>query len=117
MPLNVLYKFSIGENTNVTIGGGPVFSFFFNGHDNKTHEVEQINTRFDNNIDLAVGEGKGQYRTLHFVAAGNIGIEHKAVFFRAGYSRSIGSFYTSKYYEGSFYHQVITGTFGVFFNR
>ncbi len=117
MPLHLVYKFSLGENAKFTIGGGPAFSFFFNGYDNKTHEVEQINTRFENNEDLAVGEGKGQYLTLHFGVNAHVGVEFKGIFLRAGYSRSMTSFYKSKFYEGKFYHQVIGGTIGFFLRR
>ncbi|NOT52028.1 MAG: outer membrane beta-barrel protein [Chitinophagaceae bacterium] len=117
VPLHLVYKFRVNENAKITIGGGPSFSFFFNGHDNKTHEVEQIDTRFEKNEDLPVGEGKGQYLTLHFSANIHIGFEFKGIFIRADYSRSPGSFYKSEFYEGKFYHQVIGGTLGFFLRR
>src|SRR5258705_2870955 len=106
MPLPLVYKLSVGKNLKCIIGGGPVFSFFFNGYDNKTHELEQIGSRDDNNEDLPIGEGKGQYLTLYYGVNFNLGIEIKKVFCRADYSRGINSFYKSKFYEGGFYHQV-----------
>ena len=117
LPLNLVYKLPFGKNVRLIVGGGLVFSFFFNGYDNKTHEVIQIGSRDDNNEDLPVGEGKGQYLTLHYGINGSMGIEFKKAFLIADYSRAINSIYKSKFYDGGFYHQVIGVTIGLFLTR
>lgn len=114
VPINLLYKFSLGKKAKVVISGGPFFSLFFNGSDNRTHEVEQISNRVDENEDLPVGEGKGQYMTLHYGINGYTGIEFNRIFLTVNYSRGIRSFFKSKFYEGGFHHQVIGCTIGVF---
>ncbi len=117
MPLNLVYKISIGKKGKFRIGGGPALSFFFNGFDKQKHELLQIGTRNEDNLDLPVGEGKGQYLTMYFAINASAGIEFKNIFFTVDYNRGINSFYKSKFYEGSFYPQNIGVTIGIFLKK
>lgn len=117
IPLNLVYKFSLGRKVKFLIGAGPYFSFFFSGSDNRTHEVAGINKRTEENEDLPVGKGKGQYSTIDYGVNGLAGFEFGRIFLTAKYSRGINNFYQSTAYDGGFKHELIGGTLGIFLGK
>lgn len=115
IPANLVLKF--GKKTKFIIGGGPYGGFFYNGKEtSKTITTTGI-SQSDENNDLPVGNNPGQYRVLNFGLNGLAGVEIGKVFITANYSRGLNDFYESKDYEGSFKHQVIGGTIGVFIGK
>jgi outer membrane protein OmpA-like peptidoglycan-associated protein len=112
-----VYKFPLGKKLKFVLGGGPYFSFFFNGSDNRTHNVVGINNREDKNEDLPVGNGRGQYTTLDYGVNGLAGFESGRVFLTANYSRGLNSFYNSREYTGDFLHETMGATLGIFLGK
>lgn len=115
IPLNLVLK--MGKKTKFIIGGGPFGSFFFSGKE--TSQTVQNNgvTDLDENEDLSVGNQPGQYRTYNYGVNGLLGLEFRGFFITANYSRGLNDFYESTSYTGSFRHQVIGGTLGVFLGK
>ncbi len=112
VPLNLVLKF--GNKTRFIIGGGPYGSFFFTGKQTLQVFTETGITTDEENDDLPVGKKPGQYRVLNFGVNGLAGVEFGRVFITANYSRGLNDFYESADYEGTFKHQVIGGTLGIF---
>jgi OmpA-OmpF porin, OOP family len=71
----------------------------------------------EENSDLSVGNQPGQYRTYNFGVNGLVGVEFKGFFITANYSRGLNDFYESTSYIGSFRHQTLGGTIGVFLGK
>ena len=116
-PLNFVYKKSVSKSSKFIIGGGPYASFFYNGKENA--ETFGDNSYFlqEENEDLPVGNAPGKYRVLNFGVNALAGFEFGRVFITANYSRGLNDFYQAKDYDGSFKHQLIGGTFGVFIGK
>lgn len=117
IPLNLVYKFNLGKKSKFLIGAGPYISFFYNGKESK--EVFAPGGVFTNeeNEDLPVGNNAGQYRVINFGANALAGIEFGRVFITANYGRGLNDFYQAKDYDGSFKHQTIGGTLGIFLGK
>jgi outer membrane protein OmpA-like peptidoglycan-associated protein len=112
VPLNIVLKF--GGKTKFIIGGGPYASFFFNGQETlKTFNDTGIQTDFKNE-DLPVGKNADQYRIMNYGVNALAGVELGRVFITANYSRGLNDFYETSLYKGTFRHQVIGGSLGVF---
>ncbi len=115
IPLNLVLKF--GKKTKFILGGGPYGSFFYNGKETSRSELSSGVVDAEENSDLSVGNQPGQYRTYNFGINGLMGVEFKGFFITANYSRGLNDFYESTTYIGSFRHQVIGGTIGVFLGK
>jgi len=117
VPLNLVLKFPIGKKAKFIIGAGPYIAFFFSGKEN--NEVSYKNGDFTTNEvkDLPVGNGPGKYKTFDYGVNGLAGFEIGRVFITANYSRGLSDFYQAVSYDGSFKHQVIGGTLGVFIGK
>lgn len=115
VPLNLVLKF--GKKIKFVIGGGPYGSFFFNGKESSRVLAQGGNITYDENKDLAVGKKPGQYRIMNYGVNALAGVEIGRVFITANYSRGLNDFYQAADYDGSFKHQVIGGTLGVFLGK
>ncbi|TAL51671.1 MAG: OmpA family protein, partial [Chitinophagaceae bacterium] len=98
------------------IGAGPYLSFFYNGKERTETFMKTGDLVIDENTDLPVGDAPGKYKTLDFGLNGTAGIEFGKFFLAANFSRGITDFYTASY-DGSFKHQVIGGTLGIFLGK
>jgi len=115
VPLNLVLKF--GRKTKFIIGGGPAGSFFFNGKETAQTTTETGVSAISENDDLPVGKKEGQYQVLNYGVNGLAGIEMGRVYFTANYSRGLNDFYTPVGYTGTFKHQVIGGSIGIFLGK
>jgi len=114
MPLNLVYKFRLGGNVKFVIGAGPYVSFFYTGK-LKTETVSKtLDYEAVENNDPPVGEGEGQYSVMDYGVNGLAGFELGKVMLTANYSQGLKDFYKSDLYKGSFRHQVLGVTLGVF---
>lgn len=113
IPLNLVLKVG-GENTKFIIGGGPYGSFFFNGKETRQEFTSTGIVTDEKNEDLAVGKKPGQYRVLNYGANALVGVEIGRVFVTANYSRGLNDFFESNTYQGSFKHQIIGGSLGIY---
>lgn len=114
IPLNLVYKF--GKKAKFLIGGGPYGSFFYTGKETSKTTRRTGATETENN-DLPVGKKPGQYRILNYGVNGLIGFESGRVFLTANYSLGLNDFYEATSYTGTFKHQVIGGTLGIFLGK
>ena len=115
IPMNLVVK--LGDKVKFVLGAGPYAGFFFNGKETaQTFTQTGVNNSYENE-DLPVGKKAGQYRVINFGVNGIAGIESGRIFFTARYSRGLNDFYQSAVYEGTFKHQVIGGTLGVFLGK
>ncbi len=114
VPLNLVLKF--GNKIKFIIGGGPYGGFFFSGKE-MTQTYTQGGVTTEENEDLPVGKKPGQYRVFNYGVNGLAGVEFGRVFITANYSRGLNDFYEAPDYEGSFKHQVIGGTLGIFLGK
>lgn len=112
VPLNLVYKF--GNKLKFIVGAGPYASFFYNGKETLQIYTQNGISQNEENNDVPVGKKAGQYRVFNFGVNGLAGIETGRIFITANYSRGLNDFYQAKDYDGSFKHQVIGGTLGVY---
>ncbi len=115
VPLNLVYK--MGRKTKFIVGAGPYAGLFFNGKETAQTYTETGLSASEENNDPGVGKNPGQYRVLHFGANALAGVEFNRIFITVNYSRGLNDFYTAKDYDGTFKHQVIGGTLGIFLGK
>jgi outer membrane protein OmpA-like peptidoglycan-associated protein len=113
MPLNLVLKLPLGGKAKFILGGGPYFSFFYNGkektetlYNNGTFEATEDN-------DLPVGTKPGQYKTFDYGVNGLAGFEIGHVSITGNYSLGLADFYTPSY-QGHLNHQVVGGTLAIY---
>lgn len=116
VPLNILYKYPVGQKAKIFIGAGPLLSFFYNGREKTETFMKTGTVTTEENTDLPVGDGPGKYKTIDFGVNALAGIEIGKIFLAANFSRGVSDFYKAAY-EGSFRHQVIGGTLGIFLGK
>lgn len=115
VPLNLVLK--LGKKTKFILGGGPYVSLFFNGSETAQTTTTTGVSSSSESDDLPVGKKEGQYEVLNYGVNGLLGIESGRVFITANYSRGMNDFYHAIGYSGSFKHQVIGGTLGIFLGK
>jgi outer membrane protein OmpA-like peptidoglycan-associated protein len=117
IPLNIVYKLPLGKKAKFIIGGGPYLSLFYTGSDKKEKNVIAVSYKNDDNLDLPVGNGPDKYKILSFGVNGLAGFELGRVFLTFNYMRGINDYYEAKDYTGTFRHETMGGTLGVFLGK
>ncbi|MDP4262078.1 MAG: OmpA family protein [Bacteroidota bacterium] len=117
IPLNLVYKFRLGKSASFMVGAGPYVSFFYTGRLKTETVAKNGDYTVDENKDPAVGNGPGKYAIMDYGANGLAGFEFGRVFLTANYSRGLKDFFKPDGYTGTFRHQVIGMTIGVFIDR
>jgi len=112
-PLNLVYKIPLSEKAKFFLGAGPYLSFFYNGFEKTETFLKTGKFQTDENKDLPVGNAPGKYKTLDYGVNATVGIEFRKIFIAGNYSRGLSDFYQANY-TGSFKHQVIGATLGIF---
>ena len=115
IPLNLVFKKQFSKKNKLMIGAGPYLSFFYSGTEKTETYYADGKFKSEENKDLPVGSGAGQYNTFNFGVNGLLGMEFGRIFLTANYSRGLNNFFHATGYEGTFKHQVIGATLGVFF--
>ena len=93
IPLNVVYKLPLSRNTSFVIGGGPQASLFYNGQVQTSSVNAAGEYAINDNNDLPVGHGEGQYKIVHIAAGAVAGFEFGRLSLTAQYSHSLTDFY------------------------
>ncbi|HTS44173.1 MAG TPA: OmpA family protein [Puia sp.] len=122
IPLYLTYKIPLSANhkNSFFISAGPYFAFFYNGSMNQQSRTliygsdkYQYN---DNNVDLLVGNAPDKYKTFDFGIDAKAGFEFGNIMLSGYFSRGLTSFYTATY-PGSFHHQLIGATLGIWLTK
>jgi outer membrane protein OmpA-like peptidoglycan-associated protein len=118
IPINIVYKFRLNKKASFMIGGGPYISLFYNGVDKKVDVISGVGFVSQENSDLPVGNGRGQYSTLDYGVNGLAGFEFGRVILTVNYSRGLKDFYQPADYTATNYkHEVMGATLGIFFGK
>jgi len=118
IPLNIVYKYTLGKKVNLIIGAGPYVSLFYGGFDKKSNVIERIKTTTITNDDLPIGKGSNKYSTLDYGINGLAGFEYDRLSLTVNYSRGLKNFYQPGDYTASnFKHQTIGATLGIYFGK
>ena len=115
IPFNLVIK--SGKKIKIIAGGGPYASFFYNGKETSQTVSQGGVFVSEENDDLPVGNKPGRYKVIDFGVNALAGIESGRVFLTANYSRGLNDFYQATNYTGSFKHQVMGITLGVFLGK
>ena len=115
VPMNFIFK--KGNKIKFVFGAGPYLSFFFNGKETSKTILQGGIFQSTENNDPPVGDKPGGYKVLNYGVNGLIGVESGRVFLTADYSRGLNDFYQAVNYTGSFKHQVIGATIGIFLGK
>ncbi|MEO8405536.1 MAG: porin family protein [Chitinophagaceae bacterium] len=93
IPLNLVLKLPLGKNVKFILGGGPYFSFFFDGYQ-KTETISKGGAYYvDEILDPPVGKGPGKYTSYDYGLNGLAGFEIGRVSLTANYSRGFKNIY------------------------
>ena len=113
-PLNFLYKWSLKGKTKFIVGGGPQVSLFYSGSTIFSTTDTLNNSSFDENKDLPVGKGAGQYRVTHFGLNALLGLEFNRVYLTANFNKSLTPYYEQ---TNKFKYTSIGATLGIYLGR
>ena len=118
IPLNIVYKLKLGKKANFILGGGPYVSFFYDGFHEKEDIVVDVKLTSEENNDLPVGKGAGQYSIFNYGVNGLAGFEFGRVFLTANYTRGLNDFYEPTDYVATNYkHETMGATLGIFIGK
>jgi OmpA-OmpF porin, OOP family len=115
--LNLVMKFKLSPKANFFLGGGPYLSFFYNGSEKTETFFKNGTFSSDENNDLPIGKGAGKYEVVNYGVNGTAGFEFGKVFISGKYAAGLNDFYQASSYDGSFKHQVISATIGVYLGK
>ena len=111
IPLNVVYKLPLNRNTSFVIGGGPQASLFYNGRVQTSSVNAAGEYTINDNNDLPVGHGEGQYKIVHLAAGAVAGFEFGRVSLTAQYSHSLTDFYQQN--NRTYKHTTVGASLGI----
>ncbi|HEY6506076.1 MAG TPA: OmpA family protein [Chitinophagaceae bacterium] len=117
LPFNLVYKFKLSKTAKFIIGAGPYLSFFYTGKLKTETVSKDLSYTIDENKDPAVGEGPGKYSTMDYGVNGLAGFEFGRVFLTANYSQGLKDAYTPDGYTGTYKHQVMGITLGIYVDK
>lgn len=117
VPLNVVYKTNKGGKTRFVAGAGPYVSFLFSGREASQTTFSNGTVQTVENTSLKLPRSQGNYRNADFGVNVFAGAEFGQVFLNAHFSKGLAQFYETYNNTGSFKHQVIGATIGVYLNK
>jgi len=115
IPLNLTYKIPIGSNRNNSffVSAGPYVSFIYTGSNIKQESLTATTHKYSSESDpVTIGKGSDTYKTFDLGLNGRAGFELGKVMLSAYFSQGLTSFYTASY-PGTFHHQVIGASLGI----
>ena len=117
IPLNLVLKFRLSKTVKFIIGGGPYFSFFFDGY-RRTETISKAGAfAVDEVLDPGVGKGPGKYTSYDYGVNGLAGFEIGRVTLTATYSRGLNDMYQPVNYTGTFKNETRGITLGVYLGK
>jgi OOP family OmpA-OmpF porin len=114
IPLNFTYKLPISANhlNSFFVSAGPYISFFYSGKVT-LQNLQYSNSKYSSvDNSLSVGKGAGQYQTVDMGVNARAGLELGNVVLSGYFSQGLTNFYTAPY-QGTFHHQLIGASIGI----
>jgi hypothetical protein len=100
----MVLKFQSQTNTRFIMGGGPYASFHYTGSESYNSLDTLGELKVDSNKDLPIGNGDGEFRTIHWGLNLLAGLEFSNAFLMAHYSMGLTPYFTqgsNKYKYGT----------------
>jgi len=114
IPLNITYKLYLSKNhrNSFFLSAGPQISFIYNGK-TTVEMLKHNDPKYTNeSTPITVGKGSDTYKTLDLGINGRAGFELGNVMLSTYFSQGLTSFYNAAY-EGTFHHQLIGASLGI----
>jgi OOP family OmpA-OmpF porin len=114
VPLNFTYKLPLSANhkNSFFISAGPSISFFYHGsitNESLTNKTHNYTNESDN---VSVGKGTNTYKTIDLGLNARAGFEFGNVLLSGYFSQGLTSFYNAPY-QGTFHHQLLGASLGI----
>lgn len=116
IPLNLTYKFPLGNKASFVLSGGPYVSFFYNGKQINETRLYPSNKFESKTSNIEVGNEASKVKTFDLGINARAGFELGKLLISGFYSRGLTSFYQARY-DGDFHHEVIGASFGLYLNK
>lgn len=117
IPLNLVLKLKLGKRVRFLVGGGPYFSFFFDGY-RRTETISKTGAfAVDEVLDPPTGKGAGKYTSYDYGVSGLAGFEIGRVTLTANYSRGLNDMYQPAGYTGTFKNETRGIRLGVYLGK
>jgi outer membrane protein OmpA-like peptidoglycan-associated protein len=119
IPLNLTYKLPLSTNrkNSFFVSAGPYISFIFSSSNIKQESLTVSTHKYSSESDpVAFGKGADTYKTVDLGLNGRAGFELGNVLLSAYFSQGLTSFYNAPY-SGTFHHQVIGASLGIWLGR
>ena len=114
VPLNLLLKKTLSGKTKFVAGAGPYISFLFSGRETTQTELQSGSISTTENTSLKVPRSQATYKNVNFGVNAFAGVEIGRFFANANFSRGLDNFYQTNNQTGTFKHQVLGATVGLF---
>lgn len=117
IPVNLVYKTRLGDKSKLVIGAGPYVSFLFSGREASQTTFHNGTTQVSENTTLKLPRSQANYKNVDLGLNAFAGAEFGRVFINANFSKGLSQFYSTYNNTGSFTHQVIGATLGLYLSR
>ena len=115
-PLNFSYRVNISKKVKFMASAGPYVGLYFSGKHSVESRAYSNNKFTTEEIDIGVGDETGKVTTVDFGLNARAGFDLGKVFLTGYISQGLKNFYNAPY-NGTFKHQVIGFSVGVWLNN
>ena len=116
IPLNISYHLPIGKKVKFMASAGPYIGLYFSGKQTIESRAFSNNKFTSDESDIQVGNETGKVKTMDFGLNARAGFDLGKVFLTGYISQGLKNFYKAPY-DGTFKHQVIGFSLGVWINK
>lgn len=115
-PLYIVYKKDLGKTSRIVAGAGGYAAFLFSGREATSTQYNNGVVNNTENTSLKIPRSQGRYKNMDIGMNAFAGAEFGRLFFNVNFSKGLGHFYQNQTRSGSFRHQAIGASLGVFLN-
>jgi outer membrane protein OmpA-like peptidoglycan-associated protein len=117
VPLNIVYKKDLGKKSRLVMGAGPYVAFLFSGREATQTQFSNGSVQTVENTSLKLPRSQATYKNIDAGLNAFAGLEFGRIFMNGIFSKGLTSFYKPFNSEGTFKHQVVGASLGVYLNR
>lgn len=114
VPVNLVFKSSIGANSKLVMGAGPYVSFLFSGREATQTTFSNGQVVVSENTSLKLPRSEAKYRNVDAGVNAFAGLEFGKFFMNANFSRAFTDFYQPVSGASPFKHQTVGVAIGVY---